>query len=102
MATYTIQAGHKAVGPWALTATQVDTVTFTDNVGKAQVVNTDGTVDVWVTTDGSTPSVPSAGASTVAYRVPGGQVLEVTMNGAADTVKLVSSGTPTVSVQASD
>src|SRR5690349_4049630 len=101
MATYTVSAGHNSVGPWALTASQVDTVTFEDNVASVQVCN-DGTVDVYVRTDGTNPTVPSAGASSAAFRIPGGAVLEVEMRGQTDSVKLISSGTPTVSVQRSD
>ena len=101
MATYAVTAGHKALGPWSLTASQVDTVTFADNVSKVAVIN-DGsnTADVWVTYDGATnPVVPSAGASTAALRVPPNSVLTFTLSGSADEVRLVSSGTPSVSVQ---
>lgn len=102
MATYTVSKGHVGVGPWPLVASQVDTVTFTDNVSTVQVVNTDGAVDVWATNDGSTPAVPSAGTSTASYRVPAGTILDLTLHGATDAVKVISSGTPTISVQAAD
>jgi hypothetical protein len=102
MATYTVSAGLNSVGPFTMTAGQVDTVTFTDNVRSADIVNTAGTVDVWVTLDGSTPAVPAAGSSTAAFRVPAGAVLEVELRKDSDSIKLVSSGTPTVSVQRSD
>lgn len=101
MADYTVSAGHKGVGPWPLVASQVDSVTFADNVGKVIVINT-GTVDVWVTTDGSTPSVPGPHVSTPSRRVPANFKRDVNMWRNSDTVKLISAGTPEVSVEVED
>lgn len=100
MADYTVSAGHKGVGPWPLVASQVDTVTFTDNVGKVLVINpSTNTDDVWATNDGTTPSVPGAHVSTAAIRIPAGFALSFTLKGSTDVVKVISSGTPTISVQ---
>ena len=102
MATYTVSAGHKSIGPFALVAGQVDTVTFTDNVAEVTVDNSEGSVAVYVTADGSDPAVPAAGASSSAFRVPAGAVLDLEMRRDNDGVKLISSGTPTVAVQRTD
>jgi hypothetical protein len=104
MATYTVSAGHKGVGPFALTASTVDTVSFTDNVaGVVQVVNPGTNSDpVYVRTDGTNPTVPTAGQSTAALYVPAGSVLDVEVRGETDSVKVISAGTPTIVVQVRD
>ena len=103
MATYTVSAGHKGVGPFTLTASTVDTVTFTDNVGVVQVVNPgDNTAAVYVRADGTNPTVPTAGQSTAAMYVPAGTVLDIETRGQTDSIKVISSGTPTIVVQVRD
>ena len=104
MATYTVSAGHRGTGLITMVASQVDSVVFTDNVSYVQVINPgSNTVDIWATGDGSTPSVPAAGASTAALRVLPGMALDLELRGQVDTVKIVSSGTPAgVSVQVRD
>jgi hypothetical protein len=103
MATYTVSAGHKGVAPFALVASTADTVTFNDNVQVVQIVNPgDNSADVWVRGDGTAPTVPSAGASTAALRVIPGSVLDLELRNQTDSVKVISSGTPTISVQVRD
>ena len=102
MATYTVSAGHKSVGPWTMTASTVDTVAFTDNVAEVQIDNTEGSVRLFATADGSTPTVPAAGASSATFCVPAGSILDLEMRGDNDSVKLISAGTPTVMVQRKD
>ena len=97
MATYTVGANDVGVW-WTMTASAADTVNFTGNVSRVQVIN-EGTVPVYVTVDGSTPSVPAAGASTRAFRVPAGMARDLPAPGGSDAVKLISSGTPTVTVE---
>lgn len=100
MATYTVTAGHVGIEPYTTTASQVDTITWTDNVGDIEVVS-DGAAEVRVTTDGSTPAIGSAGASTAGYRLPAGVVskLNLRLDGSADSIKVVSSGQAEVSAQ---
>jgi hypothetical protein len=103
VASYTIQAGELAAWGKTLTAATVDTVTFagTDNQADKTAVrvwNDTGAVAIFFTLDGTDPTV--AGAKT--YRVPAvaGACTEVVPLGAtATTVKLISSGTPTYSVE---
>ena len=101
MTTYTVSAGHAGIEPYTTTASQVDTITFTDNVNNVQVIS-DGGAEVRVTIDGTTsPAIGSAGASSPAYRMPAGTVstLDVPLRASVDTIKLVSSGAAVVSVQ---
>lgn len=101
MATYTVSAGGTGVEPWTLTASQVDTVTFTDSVDRIEVTS-DGAAEVRVTVDGTTPAVGTAGSSTKGWRLPSGAIstrdLTMSKDKNAGTVKVVSSGTATVSI----
>lgn len=83
----------------ALVAATVATFTPTGNASTIEVVNRSGTAEVFVTADGSTPSVGGndcdivpalAGASTVIRRPTVADV----------TIKAISSGTPTITVRA--
>jgi hypothetical protein len=105
MANFTVAAGNVAKHAWTLTANQVDTITFADNIGTVDVI-TDGTADVYFTVDGSTPTVAGANC----YRIPGAggamvdtrTTLQTSASGGADVVKVISAGTPSVSVQKGD
>jgi len=96
MADHTVAAGAVAKHGIVLAASTVDTVTFSDNVGAVQIV-TDGSAAVYYTIDGTTPTV--AGANT--FMIPAAlSVDERSMpNFGSDVVKLISAGTPTLSVQ---
>lgn len=81
---------------WTLTASQVDSVTFTDNINYVEVVAVD--YELWVTVDNTTPSV--AGATS--YRVPAGSswVGEMPHSGSdADVVKVLCASAGSVTVQ---
>lgn len=97
----TVSADHHGIGPQALTAATVYTVTFTDNVSDVDIT-TDGTAEVYATLDGTTPAVPAAGASTACFRLPVASTTTTrtfAMPTRSDVVKLISAGTPTISVQ---
>jgi hypothetical protein len=97
MATYTVAAGAIGKHAFTLTANTVDTVTFADDISEVTVVSLDGAAAIYLTLDGSTPTV--GGANT--YVVPaaiGVAAFEPPTSGPT-AVKLISPGTPTVSVQ---
>lgn len=90
MASYTDRfAKH-----WTLTATQVDDITFTEGVERIEVLNRDasGGDPVYFTIDGSTP----AAAADDTFVVLPQQSL--TLPALSLTVKVVSAGTPDISV----
>lgn len=108
MADYGVPAGHVGAHAKTLVAAAVDTVTFelgsTGTPGWAGVPKTvevlsDGAADMYVTTNGSVPTVGGSHC----YRVPalaGATVIDVRDSDATDevVVKLISAGTPTYSV----
>lgn len=81
-----------------LTAATVSTQTFTGfNASMARVVNMDGTAEVYFTVDGTTPTV--GGDNCIALPAAIGSV-EVKEEISGDAVvKLISAGTPKVSVR---
>ena len=100
MATYAASAGDVAVYNKTLGADTVDTVTFTEDRESVRVYNDDGADVIWFTVDGSTPEANGAKS----YRVPATAGASVTVDvrtGAATSVKLISAGTPTYSVEGS-
>ena len=100
MASYSVAAGEIAAYGKVLIASTVDTVTFANDRGTVRVTNDTGTAAIFFTVDGSTPTVN--GAAT--YRVPasvGASASVGSGSGATKTVKLISSGTPTYSVEGS-
>jgi hypothetical protein len=108
MAEYTVPSGHIGVHKKTLVADTVDTVTYvlgsTGTPGWARMprrigVLTDGAADMYVTVDGSTPTVEG----TNCHRVPavaGETVISVADDNPVDqvVVKLISAGTPIYSV----
>lgn len=93
MADHTVTAGAIGSPAFALTATAVSTVTFSDDVQSIEVIS-DGTAAVWWTCDGTTP------AANVGYYIPIVGVDERQPPTSGNTVvKLWSTGTPTVRVQ---
>lgn len=95
MAEHTIASGDIAKHGIALAADVVDTVTFGDNVKAVQIIS-DGAAAVYYTVDGSTPTLGGANC----YMIPAvAAVDERVMNTSSDVVKLISSGTPVLSVQ---
>lgn len=81
-----------------LTANTVKTITLSVDANRVNVCSVDGAAEVYVTVDGTTPTVGGNGAW-ILPAVIGDLELEVT--GAGNTVvKLISAGTPKVSVGA--
>lgn len=94
------------IGVWeqALVASTVDTVTFTRDpdsvVDEVRVTNVSGTASIYFTTDGTAPTV--GGKATRWLPAVAGANRTVRLQEPASTVvKLISSGTPTYSVEAS-
>ncbi len=111
MGSYSVPAGHIGAHAKTLVPSTVDTVTFLlgtvgtpgwGSVPKAVEVLTDGASDVYVTTDGTAPTV----GGTNCFRIPamaGGVVVDVVSDDrlsapAAVVVKLISAGVATYSV----
>lgn len=86
-----------------LVASTVTTVTLTNARGRIRVVNRGGTADIWFTIAGSgqTPAVPTVGGNDC-YCAPGvaGASEVVEAPAAPVVVSLISSGTPTFTVEA--
>lgn len=97
MASYTIAAGDTAAHDKTLVASTVDTVTFTDTIRAVEIIS-DGTAAIYLTTDGTTPTVSGPKTS----KLPAGTITSLTLtptSGEATAIKLISPGTPTYSVQ---
>lgn len=108
MGDYTVPSGHVGVHAKVMVATVVDSVTYAlgspSSPGWARMplaveVLSDGAADIYLTVDGSTPTV----AGTHCWRIPamaGSSTFDVRDSVANDAVvvKLVSAGTPTYSV----
>lgn len=97
MASYSVAADEHGVYAKTLVASTADTVTFTGRDIETIEVTADGSAAVYVTVDGSTPTV--AGKAT--FELPIGAIgvrrIAVPSSGAT-VVKLISSGTPVYSV----
>lgn len=92
----TVGAREVSSGRITLTAGQVSTVTFTVNVNRVQVW-ADGTAVVYLTTDGTAPTIDGRQC----YEIPGNALGEYPTpdTGKADVVKLISVGSPVVRVE---
>lgn len=97
MATYTLAAGDVGVHDKTLVASTVDTVAWPAGVVSdlVEVLN-DGATDIFVTVDGSAPTV--AGGATWEVSPGTARVLRTPGGVVPTTVKLISAGTPTYSV----
>lgn len=97
MASYSVAAGKIGAYAKLAVASTVDTITFADEVQEVEV-SSDGAAALYVTTDGSTPTV--AGANT--WVLPSGgawvRVLRAQVGNGGTTIKVISSGAPTYSV----
>lgn len=96
MASLTVAAGEQGVYEQALVASTVDTVTV--SAARRVLIIGSGTEAIYVTVDGSAPTV---GAKT-AYHLPKGAVASLTLDATSSpdiVVKLISSSTPAYSVQ---
>lgn len=99
MAEYTVAPGHVGAHAKTLTAATEDVITFTGADLAAVEVQTNGTADIYVFTGkGAGPATVAGGNCWRIPAVAGSRVVPVERPG--DTVvRLVSSGTPTYSVQ---
>jgi hypothetical protein len=93
MASYDVAEDDIAKHDFVMVASTVDTVTFFDKPSYVMIV-TDGTSKIYFTTDGTTPTV--SGPKT--YIMPATPCTR-TMDHGDGPVKMISSGTPTVSVE---
>ena len=94
MADYTVGEDEVAVHNKTLVASAVDTVTFFDALEAIEVIS-DGAAKIYVTTDGSAPTV--AGANTRV--IPATICARVIRMSSGKSVKLISSGSPTYSIE---
>ena len=98
MAEYKVEAGQIGAYEKVLVASTVDTVLFEERVTTVRVIS-DGTAAIYFTTNGTAPTVKGAAD----LQVPKGSLFftqEITEGaGTSLTVKLISAGTPTYSVE---
>ena len=96
MANHPLTAGQVGAYEFTLAASTVDSVTFADDLDGVEVVSHDGAAAVYFTVDGSTPTVAGAGCWVIPA-APSALSVDVPTAGGT-VVKLISSGTPRVSV----
>ncbi|MFJ3950305.1 hypothetical protein ACIPXV_09570 [Streptomyces libani] len=97
MATHTVAKGDLGAHAIALAANTVETTTFSEDLDEVTIVSMDGAAALYITVDGRTPTV--GGASTrVMPAAIGAITLEVPTAGNS-VVKVISPGTPTISIQ---
>lgn len=95
MATYTNSRSVHAT----LAASTVDTVTLDADYAFVEIVNRDGSAEIYATVDsGVTPTVGGAGCDVLPAAM-GSLVIDATAYGPPTIVKLISSGTPAYSVK---
>ena len=82
-----------------LVAATVATVNLVNNAGRVEVTNRDGAAAVYFTVDGSTPTVEGDDTHVVPAVIDRVEVVDETA-GTTSVVKLISAGTPKVSVRA--
>jgi hypothetical protein len=80
-----------------LTANTVATVTFDVNYARVEVCNVDGTAEVYFSVTGAAPTVAGTGSHVLPAAIGALEVLDETTGNTV--VKLISTGTPKVSVR---
>lgn len=95
--TSTVATDERGVHAITTSANAVDTVTFTGRDCDAVEVISDGAADLYVTVDGSTPTVAGNTTDRLPSGAPSVRVLSVPTSGATQ-VQLKSSGTVKYSV----
>ncbi|MFF3998531.1 hypothetical protein ACFYX8_35145 [Streptomyces cyaneofuscatus] len=96
MADYTIQPGEWGIHGVTLAAATVCTIRFPDDVDEIEVLSHDGAAAVYFTVDGTTPVVEGRGSRVIPAAISSAQVEPPTAG--PTTVKLISAGTPRISV----
>lgn len=86
---------------FTLVANTVTTCTFTDNFGRIEVLNVDGAgqAPIYISNDGTTPTIAGTGFHVVTGAMGASLVVEDKSPTTNTVVKLVSAGTPKVSVR---
>lgn len=88
------------LAPVTLTANTVSTKTIDSGFDRIEVLNATGSAEVYFTVDGSTPTVGGAGCFVLPATIAALEVIARDTHGEKSvTVKLISSGTPKVSVR---
>lgn len=82
-----------------LVADAVTTVNLPTNAGRVEVLNRDGTAEVWFTTDGTTPTADGDDAHVVPAAISSVEVSDET-SGQTSVVKLLCAAAQRVSVRA--
>lgn len=100
MTAYAVAATEIAAYDKTLVASTVDTVTFDRDCEYVRVTFESGSAAISISVNGTPPTVNGAG--TYRLRASAGASIEIPIPTAGDTVvKLISSGTPTYSVEGS-
>lgn len=79
-----------------LVANTVTTVTLDGNYSTIEVLNVDGAAPIYFTVDGTTPTVEGNGCNVLPAAICG---LTVWAGSNVDVIKLISAGTPKVSIR---
>lgn len=96
MTTYSLARSDWGIHGITLVANQVDTVQFPDDVDEIEILSHDGVAPIYFTVDGSTPAVEGRGSRVLPAAITSVQVEPPTAG--PTIVKIVSAGTPKVSV----
>lgn len=96
MADYTIQPGEWGIHAITLTAGQVTTIQFPDDVDEIEVLSHDGTAPIYFTVDGTDPIIEGRSSRVIPAAISSAQVEPPTAG--PTVVKLISAGTPRLSV----
>lgn len=94
MASYTVAAGKIGVYAKLAVASTADTITFAEDVQEVEV-GSDGAAALYVTVDGSTPTVAGANTWVLPAGSPSVRVLRAQVGNNGTVVKVISSGAPT-------
>lgn len=97
MASYTADSDDIGIHAKTLVAATVDTLTFDQDLEQVEIINLTGDAIIYFTVDGSTPTV--AGQNTYVLPAAVGSLTLWVPTPGDTVVKLISSGTPTYSVQ---
>ncbi|MFF8784815.1 hypothetical protein [Streptomyces sp. NPDC015125] len=97
MATHTVAKGDLAAHAITLVAGTVETTTFGEDLDEVTIVSLDGAAALYFTVDGRTPTVGGANARVMPAAI-GAVSVDVPTAGNS-VVKVISSGTPTISIQ---